>query len=297
MSKYAIDEGHLLNGFDTGAVGIGNEGLMNRQVGEIVIAELQALGHEVINVTPISAISLQDSLQQRVDKANNSNVDLYVALHENAGGGQGTEIWAGGSQKSIDVAHNVLDAIVATGFNNRGVKIQGQGYEHLYVLNNTNAPAILVEGCFVDSASDMSKWNAKVEAEAIVKGITGQVYVAPPVQPIPVIKPQPKSVQASNVNQRVLAYQKAFNTLGLGSLDVDGILGTFTLRSVDKLPMVQIGSKNDIVGWIQGIVGCGQDNDFGKITKAAVIKYQSNTHYLVVDGVAGHQTINYMLTH
>lgn len=247
MSKYAIDEGHLLNGYDTGAVGIGNEGIMNRQVGEIVIAELQSLGHEVINVTPTCATSLQDSLQQRVDKANNNKVDLYVALHENAGGGQGVEVWAGGSQKSIDVANKVLDAIVATGFSNRGVKIQGQGYEHLYVLNNTNAPAILVEGCFVDSASDMAKWNAKTEAEAIVKGITGQgLPKLVNLQPTPVVhdrQPQINNIDRKVDSMSILDLQRFCNKLGVTdyeskSLVEDGISGARTQSAKAKLKAI-----------------------------------------------------------
>lgn len=102
------------------------------------------------------------------------------------------------------------------------------------------------------------------------------------IQPRPVVK--------------VLIYQKAFNTMGLGSLVTDGILGNLTLGSVSKLPLIQVGSKNAIVGWIQGIVNCNQDSDFGNITKTAVIRYQSY-HGLQVDGICGHQTMTYMLIH
>lgn len=46
-------------------------------------------------------------------------------------------------------------------------------------------PAILTEGCFVDSQSDMSLYNAESMANAIVKGITGQVMQNTiPVQPV-----------------------------------------------------------------------------------------------------------------
>lgn len=172
--KILIDIGHNCYP-DMGASAIGDENKMNMGVGTKVIAKLKALGHTVVNVTPTSCSSVGDSLAQRVNKANAEGGDLYVAIHFNCGGGHGVEIWAG-SQTSSSVAQKVLDEIVALGFTNRGVKIQGQnGYEHLYVLNNTSMKAILTEGCFVDSQADMNLYNAESMANAIVKGITGQV--------------------------------------------------------------------------------------------------------------------------
>lgn len=171
--KILFDIGHNCYP-DMGASAIGDENKMNIEVGTKVIAKLKALGHTVVNVTPSSASSVSSSLAQRVNKANAEGGDLYVAIHFNCGGGHGVEVWSG-SQTSSSVAQKVLDAIVELGFVNRGVKIQGQnGYEHLYVLNNTSMPAILTEGCFVDSQSDMNLYNAESMANAIVEGLTGQ---------------------------------------------------------------------------------------------------------------------------
>ncbi|UZW15000.1 N-acetylmuramoyl-L-alanine amidase [Clostridium pasteurianum] len=166
----AIDIGHNAP-YDSGATGIRQEDEITMEVGQKVISKLQAKGYNVIATKPATADSTVDSLQQRVDAANNGNAELFVSIHANIGGGQGTEVWAGGSQKSIDLAHNILNNMVALGYRNRGVKVQGVDGQHLYVLNNTVMPAVLVETFFLDSQSDMNKYNPEAIANAVVNGI------------------------------------------------------------------------------------------------------------------------------
>lgn len=98
------------------------------------------------------------------------------------------------------------------------------------------------------------------------------------------------------VNQRVLAYQKAFNQMGLGHIAEDGIFGNETLGSIAKLPLIKTGSYNAMVGFIQGVVGATQDNRFGNMTFAEVKSYQTS-HGLSADGIVGQMTLRYMLAH
>ena len=66
--KFGIDLGHGV-GQDRGAVGnIAEEKIIN-EVGTKVISKLKALGHSVVELRPASANSVQDSLQQRYNKA------------------------------------------------------------------------------------------------------------------------------------------------------------------------------------------------------------------------------------
>lgn len=104
-------------------------------------------------------------------------------------------------------------------------------------------------------------------------------------------KPKPQQ----QIIPKVLAYQIAFNKMGLGKILEDGIWGNQTLNSVSKLPLLKIGSRNAMVGWLQGVLGCGQDNIFGNITNAKLRAYQAKNN-LIVDGIAGQQTIKYILT-
>jgi N-acetylmuramoyl-L-alanine amidase len=169
--KIGIDLGHTLQGPNSGAEGIRKETDLNREVGFRVIEKLQKLGHEVVNCTLDAANSNSESLSYRVRTANQNNVDLYFSIHFNCSNGQGhgVECFAM-SSTGRECAQRIVNEIASLGFTNRGVK-DGSG---LYVVKNTNAPAVLIECCFIDNQEDMDRYNAEEMAVAIVKGITGQ---------------------------------------------------------------------------------------------------------------------------
>lgn len=169
--KIAIDFGHGV-GSDRGAVGFIAEETIINSVGSLVVNKLNALGHTVIEVRPTSASSVSDSLSQRCQKADNNNVDLFVSLHANAGGGVGTEVFTYNA-KEVPQARAVLNNIVSLGFTNRGIK-DGSG---LYVVKHPSATAMLIEICFCDTQSDVDKYNSissEAIANAIISGLTGQ---------------------------------------------------------------------------------------------------------------------------
>lgn len=168
--KFGIDLGHGV-GPDRGAVGnIAEETIIN-SVGALVISKLKSVGHTVIELRPSSASSVQDSLQQRYNKANYYNVDMCVSIHANAGEGVGTEVFTYNA-KEVQQARAVLNNIVNLGFKNRGIK-DGSG---LAMVKRPEATSMLIEICFVDSA-DVDKYNSigsEAIANAIVSGLTGQ---------------------------------------------------------------------------------------------------------------------------
>lgn len=174
----AIDIGHNVP-YDGGAVGIGNENDLNRLVGNALISKLRGRGIKVVNCTPSTAKSLNDSLYQRVVAANNSGATLFVSIHHNAcPGGYGSEVlcikgnYQGGL--STKVGEAILKELAALGLKNRGVKDR----RNLYVINNTSMPAVLVECAFVDSSSDMKNYNPENAAAAIYKGICTALALA-----------------------------------------------------------------------------------------------------------------------
>ncbi|WP_097025558.1 N-acetylmuramoyl-L-alanine amidase [Clostridium peptidivorans] len=176
--KFAIDIGHNCSP-DIGAKGIKFEDALTKEVGSKVIEKLKKLGHEVINVLPVRCNSVSDSLNRRVQVSNLNNVNLYVSIHFNAGGGQGSEVYFyPGSTTGERYSKSVLSELVKLGYKNRGVK----NGSSLYVVRNAKAPAILIEVSFVDSKDDMSKYNAEKIANAIVKGLTGKA----PEESVPV---------------------------------------------------------------------------------------------------------------
>jgi N-acetylmuramoyl-L-alanine amidase len=182
--KFNIHAGHNPDGKAAcGAIGLIKESTAARAVKGEVIKQLAGLGHEVHDCTVDNGTSASDVLTKIVKKCNANKVDWDISIHLNsgakdaAGNGKTTgveayiysETTAGARAK----AQSICDAIAALGFKNRGVKVNG----NLYVLKKTNAPAILVECCFVDDADDVALFDAKEVASAIVYGLTGQKYV------------------------------------------------------------------------------------------------------------------------
>ena len=157
----AIDIGHNVT-YDTGAVGIRKEDDLNRLVGNALISKLRGKGIKVVNCTPNTAKSLNDSLYQRVITANNSGAILFVSIHHNAcPGGYGAEVLCIKDNYqdglSTKVGEAILNELASIGLKNRGVKDR----RDLYVINNTTMPALLVECAFVDCSSDMANYIQK----------------------------------------------------------------------------------------------------------------------------------------
>ena len=171
--KIAIDFGHG-TGEDRGAVGYLNEEKVIREYGPLVIDQLVKQGHTVINVTPTQPnLTLSQSLAYRVNMANKNNVDLFVSLHVNAfqkDKAKGCEVEYLSAAGKV-YADKISSEISKLGYVNRGSVKR----DNLYVLKYTNMPAILVEPFFCDNKEDCDRYTAEAIANAIVKGITGQV--------------------------------------------------------------------------------------------------------------------------
>lgn len=178
--KINVHAGHNPDGkIACGAIGLIKESTEARNVKTHVINMLKELGHDVYDCTCENGTSQSDVLKKIVSACNIKDVDLDVSIHFNAGANDtkgngkntGTEVLVystgSGARKYADA---VCKSISALGFKNRGTKINNQ----LYVLKHTEAPAMLIECCFVDDKDDVELYDAYTMAKAIVKGITGQ---------------------------------------------------------------------------------------------------------------------------
>lgn len=176
--KISVDFGHGVP-YDGGAIGILNEEKIVREYGSLVISKLQALGHEVLNVTPSTATSLGNSLAQRVNASNNFGAELFVCCHANSfsmASTSGCEVEYLSSSGKV-YANRIVSEIAKLGYINRGSVLRN----NLYVLNHTNAVAVLLEPLFVTNLADCNRYNAESLANAIVKGITGQTVEKPKI--------------------------------------------------------------------------------------------------------------------
>lgn len=166
-----IDMGHsTYDSSPCGAIGYLNESKENRRIGLVLIQKLRDLGHTVIDCSCNSAKDVDSQLIAIVNKANSYDLDLFLSLHLNAGGGKGAEIY---SYSGNSYANNLINTYCKeTGFVNRGHK-----NANYFVLRATKAPAILLEMCFVDTKTDADLWNSLTPdfiANAICKGLVGK---------------------------------------------------------------------------------------------------------------------------
>ena len=286
MGKFLIDCGHTLAGGDTGAIGCGKlEQNLTREVGMKVITKLQALGHTVVNCTVDYANTLNESLSTRVNKANNAGGDLYVCIHFNACNGQayGTEVFTHNG-KELKEARNVLNNICALGYSNRGIKSA-----NLYVINHTNMNAMLIECCFIDNASDMSKYNAEKIADAIVKGLVGTTTSTTTTN---TNTGSATNTTNSNYNPHLKDWQSGFCKVYY-AISVDGVIGNET-RTAMRKAVIRRGSNNCLVGFLQCRIGASVDNIFGANTEQKLREFQAKNG-LEVDGIAGYNTWNKLL--
>ena len=175
MSNFIIAVGHTASGNKgCGVVVKLDESNCNREIGDLVAQYLQEKGHAVnlLRVDEGNSYNCGDCYI-RVNKANDiakySDIELYVEIHINAGGGNGPEVCVTGksevaNQYAAKVSNGLANALNLT---NRGVKTRS-----LIVLNGTSMPAILVECLFADS-SDADKYDSEIIARSIVSGLAG----------------------------------------------------------------------------------------------------------------------------
>ena len=170
--RIGINCGHTVSGeVGCGAVGGIDESVESRNVGYALETLVRSAGHTVYDCTNDHADSVGKNLSNIVNMANAQQLDLFVSIHFNSGGGKGTEVWTYGGEV-FPAAENTCKAISVLGYKNRGIKNGSK----LYVVRHSNAKAMLVECCFVDTddAEKYKKIGAAEFAKAIFKGITGK---------------------------------------------------------------------------------------------------------------------------
>lgn len=126
-----------------------------------------------------------DPLSEEIRECNAYGPDLAVDIHNNAGGGDGAEVFYHyGGGKSKVLAENVLEEIVKVGQNSRGAKIRknAAGKDYYGFIRDTACPAVIVECAFVDNATDRqilaTEGKRNAMGVAIAKGVLKSVGVA-----------------------------------------------------------------------------------------------------------------------
>ena len=146
--KIYINPGH--SDKDPGAVGFEKERDLNVRTAGFLEAWLQE--HYLCQVKMTSGSN--NSPRAAAEEANAWGADLFVSIHNNAGGGDGYEALVG-DERQVPLGRIFERYVQQAGQNSRGVKIRSD----LSVLRYTNMPAVLNEGAFVDNRTDIADWN------------------------------------------------------------------------------------------------------------------------------------------
>jgi len=158
-----IGVGH--GGKDPGALKYIKEADANLQMALGLKAELDRHGVTV----GISRLKDEDDpLIEEIREANAFAPDVAVECHNNAGGGDGFEVYHqtnGYATKSIKLAQCIEARVVASGQKSRGVKtrLNGSGTDYFGWCRQVKAPAVLCEGFFVDNSADSTDYDTTAE--------------------------------------------------------------------------------------------------------------------------------------
>lgn len=139
-----------------------------------------------------------DPVEEEIREANASGARFAIAFHNNAGGGDGCEIFhsiKGGDGKVL--AQNIEAELKAIGQNSRGVKTRvGNGGSDYYAfIRETTMHAVIVESFFLDSDDRFIADTVEKQRKfgvAIAKGILktlGIAYNGGGSTPTPPVKP------------------------------------------------------------------------------------------------------------
>ena len=221
MVKIAIEAGHGTNTAGKRTPDGEREWSFNNKVALAIIAKLSTYDNvQILRLDDPTGIT-DVPLVTRTNKANSWGADVLVSAHHNAlagawGGHGGVETYVHptGSRASYDITGIVQPRITkAMGLRDRGVK-----QFDLHMLRESNMPAILTEGGFMDSTTDIGalRSDAKLKAQgvAIAEGLATYFKLKPnavlnnptePVNPLADIVPRATPNKGIGV-VRVLQY-------------------------------------------------------------------------------------------
>ena len=150
--KVYLDPGH--GGSDAGAVKYLREEKVNLVMALACRDYLKANG---VSVKMSRTTDTNTNLSALCAAANKWGAHLAVSIHNNAGGGDGFEVYCSiNGGKSRTLATNIEAEVKKIGQNSRGVKTRrGSNGDYYGFIRMTNMPAVICEGVFVDNKTDV----------------------------------------------------------------------------------------------------------------------------------------------
>ena len=153
--KVAVDPGH--GGADPGSVKYLREEDVNLTMG---LACRDFLELHDVDVWMSRTKDVDTDLNKMCKDINAWGADLAISCHNNAGGGDGFEVFysiVGGTSRTL--AKNIEVEVKEIGQNSRGLKTKRStklpGQDYYGFIRMTKCPAVICEGVFVDNKTDV----------------------------------------------------------------------------------------------------------------------------------------------
>lgn len=293
MSKVYLGVGH--GGSDPGAVKYVTEKNVNLKM---ALACRDYLEKKGVEVKISRTTDIDKDLNARINECNKYNPDLAVDIHNNAGGGDGFEVYHtiyGGTGKTL--AKNIEDEVKKIGQNSRGLKTRkrNDGTDYFGFIKFISCPSIICEGAFVDTKADAAQIDEDKEAKAF-----GEAYARGILKTLGISnnnKPGEKVKEKESETDRIKDLKRALNKDNNSGLSVDGIIEPATTKVV-KNNYLSNFTRGEFVKWTQkqlkrkgyNIGSYGIDGGYGTDTEKAVRKYQKDKK-LSVDGCVGIEVV------
>ena len=222
MAKIFIGVGH--GGSDPGAV-VGS--LKEKDINLVIATEVYNVLHRHGVTVQMSRVKDDnESLAEKIAEANKFDPTLALDIHNNAGGGDGAEVfhhYGGGKGKTL--AENILSEIVKIGQNSRGAKIKKNenGYDYFAFIRETKCPSVIVESAFLDNKTDVQIIDTVSEQKAmgiaIAKGVLRTLSI-PYKEPETSDKLYRVQVGAYSIKANAEAMQKKLKAAGFDAIIV-----------------------------------------------------------------------------
>lgn len=234
-SKVFIGVGH--GGADPGAVA---GGLYEKDVNlAVALACEAALLEQGVQVELSRRQDQDESLTDKIRRCNAYGPDLALDIHHNAGGGDGAEVYHHfGGGKGLELARNLLEALVRLGQNSRGpkTKVNSRGVDGYLFIRNTAAPAVIVESAFLDHPRDVELVNTPEKQQAVGRALAEGILKTLGLtdRPAVTVQLQLQQLSAGSRGSQVQTLQRLLNALGYGTLSVDGSFGPLTQTALKR---------------------------------------------------------------
>lgn len=141
-----------------------NEAETCRKIASYAKSALERNGYTVKQGANTTTFEMDD----RTAESNSWGADLHIAIHTNAGGGQGTEVFAYSGSMNDKYVKAIYESVAAASIGkDRGIK----NGDNLYEVTNTVAVCVYIECEFHDTNGVWIVNNAKKLGEAIARGV------------------------------------------------------------------------------------------------------------------------------